>query len=276
MSSYFEGVPWGLAVDELDVYDGADAYDDGDVYDEADDYDAVLDEDDFLLDVEPVAVTRGMREALSDDYADASDDDVNDALAGVLDELSPEESFNFSKALGQVGKAAGGLMADPNVAAYARTLLPVAGGTLGTAFGGPVGGAALGQLGRAAAGAFPGRPPGLPAPAAQVAGQPAASAAVKSVVLANDERIRQALLAAALGTQGRQQVAGVPVAQLLGLLSQMVGQAAAEADEMMYGIQEASESELFDSSDLDADTVYAALIGGDAFDDAFDDEGGAW
>ena len=60
------------------------------------------------------------------------------------------------------------------------------------------------------------------------------AAAAQGLVLSQQPEMLRSLLATALGQQGRQQVSGVPVAQLLTLFSQVIGQAAADADELMY------------------------------------------
>jgi hypothetical protein len=58
---------------------------------------------------------------------------------------------------------------------------------------------------------------------------------------------------------------GVPVAQIMGMLSSVFGQAAADADELMYLDQQpdSMESVLPDSWGDSADALYADLIGAD-------------
>lgn len=235
-------------------------------------------------------LTDGLRSVLSEDYAGATDEEMDDALLRVLDEMSPAESFNVASALGQIGNTGGRALSDPNIAGIAQTVLPLVGGAVGTAYGGP-GGAALGaQLGRAAAGALPTTRPMVGVPAAQAA--PPASmgltpsvgagstAAAQALVLARQPQILQSLLATALGEHGRQQVAGVPVAQLLGMLSQVVGQAAADADELMYSSQAWQSESVPDSSPADQGdrVIYASLLEAQRreFEDACDFEGGGW
>jgi hypothetical protein len=77
--------------------------------------------------------------------------------------------------------------------------------------------------------------------------------------------VLKALLAAACGQYGRPRVNGVPVGQLLALLSQVVGQAAADADELMYlGPQtDATESVLEEVPAGSIRSLYADLIGAD-------------
>ena len=211
----------------------------------------------------------GMRLVLSDEYAHATDAEMEEALADVMDAMSPTEAFNFGSALNQIGRGAGQVFSDPTFASIARTALPIAGGALGTVIGGPVGTALGSQLGTIAANALPpppaARPPGRPSvpgpgvvlPGLPVAPAPAAAhpqpgvpgappgaagspvvggstAAAQGLVLAGHPMLKRALASAAFGQHGQQQVAGISVAQLLGMLSQVMGQAAADADELLY------------------------------------------
>ena len=242
------------------------------------------------------AVT-GLRLVLSDDYADVSDAEMADALEDVMNAMSAAEAFNFGAALNQIARGAGQVLADPNVASIARTALPIAGGALGTVLGGPIGTALGGQLGTIAANALPaGRPvprpvvartvtagvavPGAPVPFVPGAGSlgPAASAvaggsaaAAQGLVLAGHPLMQQALASAAFGQHGQQQVGGIPVAQLLGLLGRVVGQAAAEADELLYlsgGSGENGGGEGDSEEERSADAVqnlYTSLIDAEAF-----------
>jgi hypothetical protein len=106
-------------------------------------------------------------------------------------------------------------------------------------------------------------PPAARARAPSVAGGSAAAA--QGLVLSQQPEILRSLLAAALGQQGRQQVSGVPVAQLLTLFSQVIGQAAADADELMYLEQQpdAAESAVEDVSPGSVRSLYADLLGAD-------------
>lgn len=242
----------------------------------------------------------GLRLVLSDTYADAGDAELSDALAEVMGAMSPAEAFNFGSALNQIARGAGRALSDPNVAAFARSALPVAGGVLGTVYGGPVGAALGGQLGTIAANALPGpRPapaPGVPAPPGPVTPGPGApagvvsmpgaspaaggsTAAAQGLVLAGNPLMQHALASAAFGQHGQQQVAGIPVAQLLGMLSQVMGRAAAEADELLYlsGNQRGYESgdaegEGADWSPDAAQELYTSIVDADNLDlaEAFD------
>jgi len=105
--------------------------------------------------------------------------------------------------------------------------------------------------------------PPAPKPASPVTGGSAAAA--QALVLCQHGDMLRGLLAAALGLGGCQQVSGVPVAQLLNLFSQVLGQAAADADELMYLRQEADAAGIV-LEDAPADAVrslYTDLIGAD-------------
>jgi hypothetical protein len=260
-----------------------------------------------------------LRSALSEEYADASDEEMGDALENVLDALSPAEALNFGSAL----KSASRLASDPTFIQVVRTAAPVAAGLAGTALLGPAGGALGAQLGQLAASALPAPaaprspaapagpplaaaapvaavpaptalappPPVVPAPASgrPVAAAPVpgaaltplphvpsaagpesavaggSAAAAQALVLTHQPDVLLALLAAVLGPHGRKRVSGIPVAQLLALLSQVFGQAAADADELMYLEQQPDAMESV-SEYAPADPVgslYADLLGAD-------------
>jgi hypothetical protein len=84
----------------------------------------------------------------------------------------------------------------------------------------------------AAAMSAPEIPPSAPRPASPVAGGSAAAA--QALVLTQQPEVLRSLLATALGQHGRQQVSGLPVAQVVNLFREAVTQAAADADELMY------------------------------------------
>ena len=105
-----------------------------------------------------------LRSALRAEYADASDEQLRDALENVFDAMSPAEEFSFSAALNQAGKRFNRLAADPTFRQVVRTAAPIAGGALGTVIGGPLGTALGTQLGNLAA-----APCAAPAPPARPA-----------------------------------------------------------------------------------------------------------
>ena len=63
--------------------------------------------------------------------------------------------------------------------------------------------------------------PTAPAPASSVAGGSAAAA--QGLVLTQQPEVLRSLLATALGQQGRQQVSGIPVGQILRMFGQVIG-----------------------------------------------------
>jgi hypothetical protein len=91
------------------------------------------------------------------------------------------------------------------------------------------------------------------------------AAAAQGVVLTQHPDVLRALLATALGQHGRQQVSGIPVAQLLALLSQVLGRAAADADELMYLEQHADAAEgVLEGVPADSlRSLYTDLVGAD-------------
>ena len=269
-----------------------------------------------------------LRCSLHDDYADASEEIIDEALAEVLDSMSPAESLSVAGALSQIGKGAGHLLSDPTFGQIARSALPMAGGALGTVAGGSFGTVLGTRLGAAAASALPARAasqapvvpiavvpqagpvPGTPptaalaavpgaAPAAAVPGAPrtaapavvapassvadGSAAAARALVLAQHPAVLQSLLAAALGQYGQTHVGGVPVAKMLGMLSEVADEAAADADELMY--LRRAEYTGDDESGTDAtatgldQSLYARLLEADNADlaEAIDPEGmDAW
>jgi hypothetical protein len=93
-------------------------------------------------------------------------------------------------------------------------------------------------------------------------------AAAQGLVLSQQPQVLQSLLSAALGQHGRQQIGGIPVAQVLGMLSQIIGQAAADADEMSYLDQHGEDAAGFFGDDvvkLDR-SLYTGLLDADNID----------
>ena len=212
---------------------------------------AVTDEEDwenaswFDADDESIELAETLRDVLTEDYVDADPEGVEDALADMLDSMSAAEAFNFTKALKQIQRTAGTVVSDPAFGRLAGTALPVASGALGTLIGGPAGTAVGSRLGSAAASALAGatrRPSAVPglagttqagtAPDPTLAGGSAAAA--QGLVLTQQPDILKSLLALSLGKHGTKSINGMPVAQVMNLLSAVFGQAAADADELMY------------------------------------------
>jgi hypothetical protein len=231
-----------------------------------------------------------LRSSLRAEYDGVGDAEMVDALDSVLDSMSAAEAFNFGSALGQIGKGVSKLTSDPAFAQVVQAAAPIAGGTLGSLIGGPVGAKVGSQLGSLAAQALP--TPRAPVPAAPAPPTPApvpaapapapsapavavpaptaravgggSTAAAQGLVLTQQPEVLRSLLATALGQQGRQQVSGVPVAQVLKLFSDVIGEAAADADELMYLEQQpdAAESVMGDAPGS-VRPLYADLLGAD-------------
>jgi hypothetical protein len=220
----------------LDDFEMAEDLDAFDLRDEDESYLAGLSDEELFE--ESLDLGEALREALSEEYADSTPEEMDSALFNVMDALTPAESFNFAKALRQIEAGAGQALRDPTFKQIAATALPVAGGAVGT-LGGPAGTVVGSALGGAAAkalaggGSTPAAATGAPGPKPSAAATPLPAAA-KGLVLMNDPAVLKATLAAALGQQGRTSVNGVPVGAVMNMLSTIFGQAAAEADELMY------------------------------------------
>jgi len=214
---------------------------------------------------EPTLLAETLRDALRDEYSDASPEELEESLGNVLGSMSPGESFNFAKALQQIETGAQQALSDPAVGQIVRAALPVAGGAVGTIIGGPAGTALGSGLGNAAAGALAGAPKPAPASPARPAAMPpvagGSAAAAQGLILTQQPDVLKALLALALGQHGRTSVSGVPVAQIMNMLGSVFGQAAADADELLY-----VESERLDEADdvgLPSRPLYITLMDGE-------------
>jgi hypothetical protein len=118
-------------------------------------------------------------------------------------------------------------------------------------------------------------PASAPAPASTPAGTApgvtpssvagGSTAAAQGLVLTQQRDVLRSLLATALGPHGCKRVSGVPVPQVLALLSQVIAQAAADADELMYLEQQpdASESAVEDEPLGTVRSLYADLMSAD-------------
>jgi hypothetical protein len=182
-------------------------------------------------DADSAELAEALRDVLSDDYADADADAIDDALGEMMDSLSAAEAFNFAKAFKQIEKSAKKLGVDKVLGQVAGIALPIAGGAVGTLVGGPVGTALGSGLGNAAAGALTGRRPTRPAVPGIAGGS---AAAAQGLVLTQQPDVLKGLLALSMGQHGQKAVNGVPVAKIMNMLSSVFGQAAADADELMY------------------------------------------
>ena len=216
-----------------------------------------------------------LREVLRDDLADASPEELDEAVGRILDSLSAAEGFNFAQALQQIGTSATKALSDPTVNAILRTAAPVALTGVASLVGGPLGGAVGSGLGKAVLSALPpaagtprpavptppaapgtaatapgaatppGAPPrGVPVPAAAPSSPLAggSAAAAQGLALMQQPEVLKALFSLALGQAGRPSVNGIPVPQVMTMLSDVFGRAAEDADELMYDSPEVYES----------------------------------
>lgn len=117
-----------------------------------------------------------LRSALHERYADASDEEMDEALANVLDSMSPAEASDFASALHRIGRGAGQVVSDPAFVSIAQTALPLLGAAAGGMIGGPMGTQLGSTIGSAAASALPTRRAPSPVPAAPAAAVPAPAA----------------------------------------------------------------------------------------------------
>jgi hypothetical protein len=131
-----------------------------------------------------------LRSTMREEYADASDEEIGDALESILDSMTPAEAFNFGSTLNQIGKSASRLASDPAFVQVVRTAAPIASGAAGTAIGGPLGTALGSRLGTLAASTLP-----APNPASPVA--EGSAAAAQALVLCQHGDVLRGLLAAA-------------------------------------------------------------------------------
>jgi hypothetical protein len=115
--------------------------------------------------------------------------------------------------------------------------------------------------------ALPAAPQAAPVPAPSAAALVAggSAAAAQAMVLALHTDVLRSLLATALGREGCQSVSGIPVAHVLALASHVLGEAAADADQLMYTEQR---PDIWEGVPADAAGgpdrwLYADLIGAD-------------
>ena len=277
-------------------------------------------EPEWAVSSEAEELADALRSAMSEQYADASDEAMYDAIEAVLNSVSPAEAFSLSRALDQAAKSATKLVKDPTFIQVASVAAPIVGGLIGGPVGAGLGTLASNALLGAAAPPPAAPPPAPPAPApsapvppsvtavqppapaatpspppplggagqpsvpAQIPSSPApppespqppsgpaaslaggSTAAAQALVLTQQPDVLRSLLATALGRHGRRRVSGIPVAQVLALISQVIGQAAADADQLLYTEQQAEISEGVPGEAVGDSyrSLYADLIGAD-------------
>lgn len=278
-------------VSDSEEYYDEDLEEDDDAYESA--AEVYFDDNDFS--VEPyeqddsdsgddsALVSDALREVLPESYRDASEEMLQETLADMLENMTPAEGFNLNKVLRQIGTTGQQIIRDPMVGQVAGTLLPVAGATIGTIYGGPMGGALGGQLGQAAGQVVQGmskpatRPvtkpvaapvakpatgptpsqaaAAAPVPAAPTianARQPGSTAAAQLLQLTQDPNVLKSLLALSLGAQGCKSIAvgesetAVNIGSFMNLIGTLADKAAADAD-ALTSADEASTAYLMDS-----------------------------
>lgn len=227
-------------------------------------------------------MAEALRETLHEDYRDASPEQMEEILYEMLAEMTPAEGFSFGKALSSISKVGKSVLRDPSVGKIAGSVLPVAGGALGTFVGGPLGtavGSKLGQVAGKALSSSSGqrrrRPRSSPRGGRTSAGG-GSNAAAQLLQLTQNPAMLQSLLSLSLGSSGRRSVkAGrggpsVPVGAFANLLGKLAGEAAADADELLRESEEGhaylldSEGEyLVDPADSAgrAEALYETLLG---------------
>jgi hypothetical protein len=223
---------------------------------------------DFVADDDSRGLGDVFGDLLDDEYADATPEELDEALLDVLDELSVAEGSFFTSALRQIDQT----LRDPAVARVAVTALPLAGGAAGTLVGGPIGtaiGTGLGTTvakslgGPPGAAATPGTPktvapgpsgaaatPGTPKPPAPGPSAAAATpetpktaapgsvesgsaSALRGLLMSQDPRVLSALGSLAVGTAGRTSIDGVPAGAIASALSEIFAAAARDAEKLV-------------------------------------------
>jgi hypothetical protein len=221
--------------------------------------------DDAASAADRLELSQSLGEALRDEYAYATPEELDEALGKVLESLAPAEAYDFAKALQQAGKSARRVLEDPALAQIAKTALPLAGGALG----GPAGislGSGLGSVAAQALAARAKPPPGAGAPPA---GKPpvaaGSSAAATGFLLSQTRPALLATLATAMGDHGRKAIDGVQVADIMRLLSEVYAHAARDADELQQFSSEPPSYPLDAEGDPEAPmdrarALYTALV----------------
>jgi hypothetical protein len=224
---------------------------------------------DAELDADSLSLAEAFGEAFGDEYAYATPDELDAGLLSVQEALTPAEAINFTSALRQIRKGATRALTHPTVAQLAASGIPLAGAAAGTLLGGPAGTAMGSKLGAVAAKALSGGPPAaVPPPAAAPQGSSVAggsTAAAQGAVLSQQPEVIKSMMALALGDKGRSSVAGIPVGDVMQMLSTIFGKAAEDAEELRW----MDDGQPGDAEDLYADpaspeeraqALYSALL----------------
>ncbi len=206
----------------------------------------MYDSDEYFLDEMPAEdvdwndefteMAETLRDSLEDDYG-ATTQQMQEALLDVFDSLSPAESFNLGKALSQIEKGASSAIRDPTIGQLARTALPLAGGAVGTL----VGGTARNSCGQ------PRRPGGRPSPSgvkpSKADGRDSTGCSrrgervvvlLQGLVLTQKPEVLKSLSPSPSASMAANRSTASRSGAVLSLLSSVFGQAAADADELLY------------------------------------------
>jgi hypothetical protein len=217
-------------------------------------------------------LSEGLRGALAEEFADCSPEELDAVLDEMLESVSPAEAVHLGSALQQIGQRASTLADDQRTRSFAASALPVAGGAVGTLVGGPAGTAVGSALGSAAAKALGPRPTAGARSSTGSAARSAtgSAAAARALMMTQNPQVLRSLLAVALGAQGRRTIDGVPVGAVMGILTHLLGQAAADADELLDADDELPTEDWTGRPWTDpadpgerADWLYAELVGDD-------------
>jgi hypothetical protein len=194
-----------------------------------------------------------VRQSLGPEYRNFSDLEIHALLENILGSMSPEEVEGFWDTVKSAGQAALGVAKQ-----VAPTVLPIAGGAVGTLIGGPVGtaiGSKLGQMGAqlltkpqapgvsaaaippvAAPGAPP-QPPSAAAPAVAPVPAGGTTATAQLMALLQNPALLKSLLGQLLGGAGESAVlvgpraTPIPFGAMMNALESLAAQAALEAAE---------------------------------------------
>jgi hypothetical protein len=252
--TYAEALDWD---EEFDVFDDLDEEDDEFLSEDFDELDG---------DSELGEVLRGL---LSDDYADALPEELDEALSNIFDSMTLAEGFNLGSAFKSLGTGASQLLAEPTFGQIVRTAAPVVAG----AAGGPLASAAASSLltqvplGTAAAKALPTAGKGVPSPASPVAG--GSLPATRALMLMHDPNVLTKMAELALGQVARKSGGPVDAGSMMTALSTLFSQAAEDADALLYASEEAPPDPIGEESVVvpdpwapadRAESVYADLL----------------
>ena len=215
---------------------------------------AIYDPDSEIEHYPEITYQELIREQIAPEFSNLSDEDIDVMLGEIFADMSPEEIEGFFGSLGSLARRAGRTLVKA-----APTILPIAGGAVGTLIGGPAGtaiGAKLGGVaGRLVGSATTRRKRRRPATSPRLPQRPApggrppvpgrqsavpasgSSATAQLLALLNNPALLRSLLSRVLGAGGRTGVIAdgemidVDCGSLLNALGELAAEAAREAHE---------------------------------------------